>query len=156
MKLTEQVCGLDLAKRLKELGCTQGDWESAIPILYWSYYDGGARRDKTEPIVAQEFNFRFMGNIVAAFTVAELGKLLPTDCWSRRANGGEHFWWCSWDDDTNEWHEYGNTEADARLSFIRRNRRSSEAVDHSDSGNSRAFSGLALRQATSASFSGTA
>jgi hypothetical protein len=60
MKLEDQVCSLELAKRLKELGVRQ---ESSF---YWSpagfLKEGISQNDKS----------------VRAFTVAELGELLPS------------------------------------------------------------------------------
>lgn len=68
MTLEQQVCSLELAKRLKELGvkqesyfnwCTNG-WMSSDPKCKW--------------IIVQRQEFQ---NGYAAFTVAELGEMLP-------------------------------------------------------------------------------
>jgi hypothetical protein len=81
MKLEQQVCSLDLAKRLKELGCKQDERE---------YYWLRAVEDRKEHFILKYnlFAVREPGR-VAAFTVAELGEMLPpciepeegTDSW---------------------------------------------------------------------------
>ena len=58
MKLEDQVCSLELAKRLKALGVKQ---ESA----FYFYGDGSVQFGKA------------MGWTCSAFTVAELGEMLP-------------------------------------------------------------------------------
>jgi len=72
MKLENQVCSLELAKKLKELGVKQ---ES---LFYWcEYKDQFVIPIKTKPYV-------IFGNrkwkkelLISAFTVAELGEMLP-------------------------------------------------------------------------------
>lgn len=70
MKLSDQVCSLDLAKRLKELGVKQDS------LFYWfecpvknEWIIGNPNRDWEN---------------YSAFTVAELGKLLPDEFYSYR------------------------------------------------------------------------
>lgn len=66
MKLEDQVCSLELAKRLKELSVKQ------TSLCFWNKY-------------ADEFELYSWGNVSAgtflesysAFTVAELGEMLP-------------------------------------------------------------------------------
>lgn len=73
MKLEDQVCSLELAKKLKELGVEQKS------LFYWTCYDSSFDDEGED-----------YGNIVhyetpdchpdwhcSAFTVAELGKMLP-------------------------------------------------------------------------------
>ena len=68
MKLNKQVCSLDLAKRLKELGVKQGSafyWmetQSEKPYLY-------LRQEEPKNTIGCEY--------ASAFTVAELGEMLP-------------------------------------------------------------------------------
>lgn len=73
MKLTDQVCSLELAKRLKELGVRQ---ESAF---YWVFNPFGDKNYKLSffGCKVQSDNF----DIVSAFTVAELGEMLPRGFW---------------------------------------------------------------------------
>lgn len=65
MKLEHQVCSLDLAKRLKELGVKQ---ES---LFKW--HD---EMDDSNPYVCQT-EHKVWENQCSAFTVAELGEMLP-------------------------------------------------------------------------------
>lgn len=62
MKLEEQVCSLELAKKLKELGFKQ---ES----LFYHLVGGIASRSECLPLMGSDW--------CSAFTVAELGELLP-------------------------------------------------------------------------------
>lgn len=71
MKLEDQVCSLELAQKLKELGVKQ---ES---LFIWSYYP---HVDSYHPM--PEFNQLNDGEEqnglnISAFTVAELGEMLP-------------------------------------------------------------------------------
>lgn len=70
MKLESQVCSLDLAKKLKELGVKQ---ES----LWWWHLN--AIDEPSEYIVANQFTLDKSGIKAhcSAFTVAELGEMLP-------------------------------------------------------------------------------
>lgn len=102
MKLEQQVVSLELAKRLKELGVKQ---ES---LFYWQ----GA--DKNGYIINFEKDlFEYDCEKYSAFTVAELGKMLPEDYLSYRIDGD---WRCS---------EFGDDhitiekkEADARAKML--------------------------------------
>lgn len=73
MKLEQQVCSLELAKRLKELGVKQEslfmyqiftEAPTARPYLVRSNYTGGRAGNKEM-------------EALSAFTVAELGEMLP-------------------------------------------------------------------------------
>ena len=74
LPLEQQVCSLDLAKRLKELGVKQ---ESQF---WWDKDDTG---EYTQLIIAFNFNSRNANlkvfrtdDAISAFTVAELGEML--------------------------------------------------------------------------------
>lgn len=74
MKLELQVCSLELAKKLKELGVKQDSlwyWvqEKAFPKNVSVFY----KRDLPDEIDINAFH------IYSAFTVAELGELLPSE-----------------------------------------------------------------------------
>lgn len=74
MTLEQQICSLDLAKRLKELGVKQ---ES----LFWWYLETDpatlwGEGYLQEHISRQNKEF-LLSAVVSAFTVAELGTLLP-------------------------------------------------------------------------------
>ena len=65
LELTKQVCSLELARRLEELGCTH---ES---LFYWN--ETQAQNGGWEI----KFASKWSGHSFAAYTVAELGELLP-------------------------------------------------------------------------------
>jgi hypothetical protein len=65
MKLKSQVCSSELAQRLKELGVKQESY----------FYYG---RETSDCIWTQD-NYQLILNPISAFTVAELGEMLP-DC----------------------------------------------------------------------------
>lgn len=66
MKLEDQVCTLEQAKKLRELGITQDS------LFYWIDRAGQSR-------VVFEKNIEFLDQlpIISAYTVAELGEMLP-------------------------------------------------------------------------------
>jgi hypothetical protein len=70
MKIEEQVCGLDLATKLKDLGVKQ---ES---LCYWVE---PVHSETKTPFVQVEYptGYTARPHIAAAFNVAELGELLP-------------------------------------------------------------------------------
>jgi hypothetical protein len=105
MPLEKQVVGLELAKKLKELGVPQ---ES---IFYWNEKAG----------IADFYNhFMPTDREIAAFTVAELGEMLPmlssplsSSCDFSRNSGkwqGIHFPECHM--------VFAYTEADARAALL--------------------------------------
>lgn len=75
MTLEQQVCSLDLAKKLKELGVKQ---ES---IINWQFFPGwGEETGKWELRHYSDFRLSSSGDsdrVCSAFTVAELGEMLP-------------------------------------------------------------------------------
>lgn len=103
MKLEQQVTSLELTKRLKELGVKQ---ESAF------YWHGGLQY----PYLVQRPNG---SDTISAFTVAELGEMLPALCKTWQNING---WSCE------HWNDKGNcfdgkiihevTEADARAKML--------------------------------------
>ena len=69
MKLENQVCSLELAKKLKELG---GKQES---LFYW-HLDGD---DEWELVMEKDVFPQVLDFCYPAFTVAELGEMLPEE-----------------------------------------------------------------------------
>lgn len=103
MKLEQQCCSLELAKKLKELGVKQ---ES---LFVWWVYDNGEAdiidsSQKFEKGRIKDFHF-------SAFTVAELGDMLPNteECISRK-EPNEKEWRCG--------NQIESTEADARAKML--------------------------------------
>lgn len=82
MKLEQQVVSLELAKQLKELGVKQDSlfyWSKQVDQIHWGlehakYFAVDKRQD------------------VSAFTVAELGEMLPQNI----QIDGMYFTWVSW------------------------------------------------------------
>lgn len=102
LRLEQQCVSLELAKRLKELGVKQESY------FYWEDdLDGGYL------LVGDKVNGDY-----AAFTVAELGEMLPKLMISQYWNNG--FWYC-YPDDTEGVEQMQNksdTEADARAKCL--------------------------------------
>lgn len=81
MKLEEQVVSLELAKKLNELGFKQDS------LFYWADNEDGEwilclnwkNKESDDPIVyiGRELNENEDGGYYSAFTVAELGEMLP-------------------------------------------------------------------------------
>jgi hypothetical protein len=121
MRLEEQVVSLELAKRLKELGVRQ---ES---VLYWCDQDPWTLRMWNEHPVNTPMKPRVC---VAAFTVAELGEMLPAEIGDAslglyKATGDEPFYkagtWeisCSPSQERSIALAYINTEAGARAKLL--------------------------------------
>src|SRR3990167_5874578 len=125
MKLEEQVCSLELAKRLKELGVKQ------VSLFYWcpskTHDDAwvikyGLMPDK----MAHTHEF-------SAFTVAELGEMLPQNIQAKKEDAGSvetGHWYLQQDKFHDHWRIYyafggtfvyeteGPTEADARAKML--------------------------------------
>lgn len=113
MKLENQVCSLELAQKLKSLGVKQEslfqhnllEKEDVYRITY------GNPRTNT-------FGRKFI-DTVSAFTVAELGEMLPESFWTVKR---ENKWW-SFEGETIEEGEENSlscadTEADARAKML--------------------------------------
>jgi hypothetical protein len=77
MKLEEQVCSLELAKTLKELGVKQESafWWVEGDLVYRGEW-GGPSDDASKRMEQKELD-EYMHALFSAFTVAELGELLP-------------------------------------------------------------------------------
>lgn len=71
MELKNQVCSLELAKKLKELGFKQ---ES---LFYWSTNDMEKKDECYQIALGIEKNGFYYPNVFSAYTVAELGEMFP-------------------------------------------------------------------------------
>jgi hypothetical protein len=72
MKLVDQVCSLELAERLKNLGIKQ---ES---LFYWLMHDGIGEPECSGNIHIGDADEKdYFIELASAFTVAELGEMLP-------------------------------------------------------------------------------
>lgn len=121
MKLKEQVCSQDLAKRLKELGAKQ---ESSFywfnNTLIWRSLAPNTRNLFIDAYGWAINIYMESDSVYSAFTVAELGKLLPSHFQS--VKGVQTFTVCHNPHDplSNEGArcESSDTEADARAKML--------------------------------------
>ncbi len=111
MKLEEQVCSLELAKRLKELGVKQDS------VYSWANHEDKPELTSTamtalmakRPLDRQRY---ISDDVYSAFTVAELGEMLPY----KIEPNGETYWYatgkCKKDDRYYAEHEisYGDSD----------------------------------------------
>jgi len=88
VKLEDQVCSLELAKRLEELGVKQESLYS-----FWVFHNDSIELEERHrrPVLAaykrqRHYKKAYWGKLCSAFTVAELGEMLP-----RGFNSGRQF-----------------------------------------------------------------
>lgn len=116
MKLEDQVCSLELAKRLKELGVKQESY------FYWV-------EDRGEWVVRRNRSLGFVHLLnCSAFTVGELGEMLPEDtpsdrtaCWMQVSEDGDETYWDNVNDGEGVPDPHiirGGTEADMRAKML--------------------------------------
>ena len=134
MKLVQQIVSLPLAKRLKELGVKQ---ESCF-AWYEERYEGDVQIELAGQNHTGPFRFRDFAGLTsgaehrtfyAAFTVAELGDLLPAGYPSGHTalEEPDKKWICHWyrnprastaEDEEKPSSTYAHTEADARAKML--------------------------------------
>lgn len=108
MKLEQQVCSLPLAQRLKELGVKQESYFRWVGDSVWS-----------EDQLSEYETFRTPKERYSAFTVAELGEMLPRYTFTRRTHKlVPERWICINDAGLPEKEAFANTEADARAKML--------------------------------------
>lgn len=112
MKLEHQVCSLELSKRLKELGFQQKS------IFVWEVFNDNVFGVKFYPnaVVSDGWNHY---KLYSAFTVAELGEMLPANAYSMY---GINDWTACYDGIKELGEEYfelsADTEANARAKML--------------------------------------
>lgn len=119
MKIENQVTSLELSKRLKELGVKQ---ESLWNWAHCEVVTEGASALETTLVITMHKGDKF---IASAFTVAELGEMLPSPAGNYL---GRKRFKCGWDENgwyiellalnggTNIFH--GKSEADSRANML--------------------------------------
>lgn len=122
MKLEDQVCSLELSKRLKELGVRQ---ESAF---YWVNHIWRGKYPEHEEDLILLPNFQVNEGLypldywerIAAFTVAELGEMLGEHVFSEYEHDLSLPWKCTFDEGymKPKRFEYADTEANARAKML--------------------------------------
>ncbi len=111
MKLEQQVCSIELAKRLKELGVKQESF-------CWWHKDRLGSYELTQ--YTPSTNARKTDEFYSAFTVAELGDmelLKKFQCYTKFVNSSPDMRWICIPHIGYE-HQYGDTEADARAKML--------------------------------------
>jgi hypothetical protein len=106
MKLEDQVCSLELAKRLKELGVKQDSH------FYWWEHKPGTGWHLTENMSI------YADENVSAFTVAELGEMVLETVSSGKTWGGGYRALFISDAHKTIHQEDAQTEADARVKML--------------------------------------
>jgi len=110
MKLENQVCCLDLSKRLKELGVKQESY------FYWNTeFSKPKVVDRTRIVTAPIY---FGDKYVSSFTVAELGEMLPENTSTFKEPVGKREWVCTRNEPSVMLSFRENTEADARAKML--------------------------------------
>lgn len=135
MNIEDQVCSLELARRLKELGVKQKS------IIFWlniqhcihmkiNTDDSSLQEDENGNPIIDRIDYRIgLGNPYAyniekentwaAFTVAELGEMLPKYTHSAKGDDKNHTWECMYDCGKNYFSKSGaETEANARAKML--------------------------------------
>ena len=114
MKLEDQVTSLELSKILKELGIKQESLFCYQPV-----------QNENDSVWTRNFNLNEFCNPskderIAAFTVAELGEMLPDNCYTQKDCGNLPIeWYCHRMIDKDQediWN--AETEADARAKML--------------------------------------
>jgi hypothetical protein len=107
MELKDQVCSLELAKKLKELGVEQDSF------LYWAK---GYHHEVFAIEMERFSNLHEEG--ISAFTVAELGEILPSGVRTIKTRGNKGKWIAlKWIKDKKV-NFNADTEADARAKML--------------------------------------
>ena len=117
MQLEKQVCSLELAKRLKELGVKQGSlfwWVTTKPTdvapttIEW--------KGDIE-LINEKVSLTYITEKTSAFTVAELSEELPDGYATFLTKvRGKLEWMCQ--DGAEELEQFADTEADARAKML--------------------------------------
>jgi len=118
MTLEKQVCSLELAKRLKKLGVVQKSYFYWVDASEW-FKSPYKRKGKIDPVIFGSAEHNPKAIIASAFTVAELGELLPhlvgaEDLKTERTNRG----WVTKYGTSGKYYESADTEANARAKML--------------------------------------
>jgi hypothetical protein len=123
MKLEQQVCSLDLARRLKELGVKQESYFWWIEILSKLDSEPTGQFEIWDRTMISEFETGHQNcHVASAFTVAELGEMLPAEVEEKKIFYWKRIWgsktdWYAGVLNEVAWVE-AETEADARAKML--------------------------------------
>jgi len=117
MKLEDQICSLELSKRLKELGVPQKS------LFYWiaSHKNDGSFRLGQTTI---ESRFAKKDRLYSAFTASELGEMFPDDGYTyfsfktKKADDSRLFWIAKRSNGQDAHYEEDFTEVSARAKML--------------------------------------
>jgi len=126
MKLEEMVSNKELSKKLKDLGVPQNSLWCWVQYIYTKPAHEKHPLYTTEVIPKHDAMFIDMVQFeISAFTVAELGELLPQYLKSRgfmltTVKNEKNHWWVGYTDHLGKAHcsEREKTEADARAAML--------------------------------------
>ncbi len=128
MKLEDQVCSFELAKRLRKLGVKQESLFWWVPWLREEYpKNHPVKAVETENFHVGEYNPADFKKKYAAFTIAELGEMLPITVHTTRFEMGypwqSHYKVLDLTESLSpkleyKHHEAANSEADARAKML--------------------------------------
>ncbi len=106
MEIENQVCNLELAKKLKELGFKQDS------LWWWDKEKNGLLPHGYFGLTVKENPKRY----ISAFTVTELGEMLPMGYASWHKYYDKDDWVCESGDENH--HQLAKTEADCRAKML--------------------------------------
>ena len=117
MNIENQVCSLELSKRLKELGVKQESvfwWRWWIPRQGSTYIHDGWKLNIYKGSNTEADQHK----AISAFTVAELGEMLPT--WFDSAKRQNDDWVCRFMElrTDKKHHSFGKTDSEARAKML--------------------------------------
>lgn len=119
LPIENQVCSLELAKRLKKLGVKQSSYFYYLWTSQRGQYEIFTRHDGVSDGNSRAL---FPENYFSAFTVAELGILLPHHIASHQVGASKWYWVCYDTSPDNRYPEEptptAETEADARAKML--------------------------------------
>jgi hypothetical protein len=114
MRLEQQVCSLEIAKRLEKLGVEQKSY------LWWSQYGLVGTLSAQWEVTERTDESRY-----SAFTVAELGELLPVGFrsfsrWGKKNDKDVLVWRCESPTEhiIDQWPIEADTEANVRAKYL--------------------------------------
>ena len=106
MKKEKQVVCLELAREMKELGATQDS------LWHWTWAEWNGETEMV--LITQDEAGRTSKEIWSAYTVAELGEILPYYVHSYKEDARSGRWCC----DEGDKQCFSNTEANARAKML--------------------------------------
>ena len=112
MNIEQQVCSLELAKRLKELGVKQDSY-------FWWVNPEMTENNATQLLADDDRFINCHPDLyLSAFTVAELGEMLPLWWYSGKRKENDYICEVFKRNVTDKLNSFGDTEANARAKML--------------------------------------